>query len=113
MERLDVDESVERLLAELIGGALARTIMRQAHGRATGPAHAPGHDASSTRAFVRGPLLDVLAPLVGRGEASRMAYKIECSLAAERNWPIPEEYTLPGARRTAGSDPRREGPNER
>jgi hypothetical protein len=99
MERQGVDASVERLLSGLIGGAVARTIVKQAHGRA-------GHllaadDAMSARAFVRGPLLDVLAPLVGRGEAARLAYKIECSLAAERDWPVPEEDTLPGARRSS------------
>lgn len=101
MDGQGVDASVERLLSGLIGGAVARTIVKQAHGRA-------GHllaadDAMSARAFVRGPLLDVLAPLVGRGEAARLAYKIECSLAAERDWPIPEEETLPGGRR--GSTP--------
>ncbi len=56
MERQGVDASVERLLSGLIGGAVARTIVKQAHGRA-------GHllaadDAMSARAFVRGPLLE-------------------------------------------------------
>lgn len=108
IERPPVDASVERLLSGLIGGAVARTIVKQAHGRA-------GHllaadDAMSARAFVRGPLLDVLAPLVGRGEAARLAYKIECSLAAERDWPVPEEDTLPGSRRSSNPG---HGANER
>lgn len=105
VEQQRIDESVERLLSSLIGNAVARTILKQAHGRS--PALSVGDDATWARAFVRGPLLDVLAPLVGRGEAARLAHKIERSLAEERDWPIPEEDTLPGARRSSnpGSSP--------
>lgn len=98
-DRQPIDESVERLLAGLVGHAVARTIVKQAHGRAA-PLLATA-DAASARAFVRGPLLDVLAPLVGRGEAARLAHKVERSLAEERDWPIPEEDTFPGARRSS------------
>lgn len=107
MERQALDAAVERLLSALIGQAVARTIFKQANGRA---AHLlAGDDAPSARAFVRGPLVDVLAPLVGRGEAARLAFKVERSLAEEREWPVPEEDTLPGGRRISSPD----GSNER
>lgn len=100
-ERHTLDESLERLLSGLVGGAVARTVLKQASGRA---AHLTlGDDALGARTFVRGPLLDVLAPLVGRGEAARLAHKLERSLAEERDWPVPEEDTLPGARRPSFS----------
>lgn len=108
VERQGLDASVERLLSSLVGGAVARTVVKQAHGR--GSHLIANDDAPSARAFVRGPLLEVLAPLVGRGEAARLAHKLERSLAEERDWPVPEEDTLPGARR--GSSPG-DGNNER
>jgi hypothetical protein len=108
VERQRIDESVERLLSSLIGTAVARTILKQAHGRAG--AVLVDDDATSARAFVRGPLLDVLSPLVGRGEAARLAHKVERSLAEERDWPVPEEDTLPGARRSSNPG---NGANER
>lgn len=108
VERQRIDESVERLLSSLIGTAVARTILKQAHGRAS--AALVDDDAMSARAFVRGPLLDVLSPLVGRGEAARLAHKVERSLAEERDWPVPEEDTLPGARRSSNPG---NGANER
>ncbi|MBX7190492.1 MAG: hypothetical protein K1X94_00450 [Sandaracinaceae bacterium] len=107
-DRQGLDASVERLLSGLIGHAVARTIVKQAHTRAP---VGLGDDPGSARAFVRGPLLDVLSPLVGRGEAARLAHKVERSLAEERDWPVPEEDTLPGARRS--SNPGGNGMNER
>jgi len=87
------------------GGAGGGAGFKQANGGAPRLA-ASLHDVDEAviaRAFVRGPLLDVLSPLVGRGEAARLTHKLERNLAEERDWPIPEEDTLPGARR--GSSP--------
>lgn len=110
VEPQSLDASVERLLSVLLGHAVARTVVKQAHGR--GAHLLVGGDATSARAFVRGPLLDVLSPLVGRGEAARLAHKVERSLAEERSWPIPEEDTLTGGRRSnPGGGPT--GANER
>lgn len=106
VERHPLDASIQRLLSSLVGEAVARTVLKQASGRASHLAQL--EDALTARAFVRGPLLDVLAPLVGRGEAARLAYKVERTLAEERDWPVPEEDTLPGARRPSSS-----GSNER
>ena len=104
-ERQPLDASLERLLASLVGAAVARTVLKQTNGRASqlSVSLQDVDDAVLARAFVRGPLLDVLSPLVGRGEAARLAHKLERTLAEERDWPVPEEDTLPGARR--GSSP--------
>ncbi len=101
--------SVERLLSGWVGTCVARTLMKQASLRA-GDAPSDG-DPEQARAFVRGPLLDVLAPLVGRAEAARLAHKLERSLAEERDWPVPDEDPLSSVRRSWPHDD--SGSNER
>lgn len=92
-ERRGLEESVEQHLSALVGPAVARTLVKQARRRG-GPLH--GGDSGSARAFVRGPLVEVLSPLVGRGEAARLAQKVERSLALERDWPVPDDDLLTG-----------------
>lgn len=96
------ETSVERLLGTLVGCAVARTLVKQAAVRAD--AWPLEDDPEEVGAFVRGPLLDVLAPLVGRSEAARLACKVERSIAEERDWPVPDEDLLARGRRSFPHD---------
>lgn len=80
--------SLQRLLGSMLGPAVARTILRQAQLETN--VTFPGDDPEEVRAFIAGPLSGLLAPLVGKSEATRVARQIERELAMERDWPVPD-----------------------
>ena len=80
--------SLQRLLGSMLGSAVARTILRQAElsKRTTASSEPP----DEVRAFIGIPLSGLLAPLVGKSEAARVARQVERELAMERDWPVPD-----------------------